>query len=331
MNKDKNIINKPKIFIVSDKNSPYNNVFKDELDRYDFKIFDSFNQAYYSVYASPPQLIIIAINAISGKDRGAYKKEIKMINDIQLDNMLSNIPILFMLPADFDFNGIKDEKYFLKDYIKEPLNSYELRYKIESIIYASKSALDANPLTKLPGNSSIMESIKDKLDNNVNFSFAYIDIDNFKSYNDKYGFLRGDEVIMMTSRLIATTVYDISKTMRRSIEKYVFIGHIGGDDFVVMSHPGDIIDISNTVISNFDKIVMSFYDNTDKQRGYIESYDRQKKMQKFPVMSLSIAVIEDVNKKISHYGQISEIVSGLKSIAKEKPGSNVIVDRRQGD
>ena len=324
MDKDKNN-NKPKIFIVSDKNYTYKTVFKGELERYDFKIFDSFNQAYYSVYASPPQLIIITM-------RGAHKKEIKMINDMQLDNMLSNIPILFMLPADFDFNGIKDEKYFLKDYIKEPLNPYELRYKIESIIYASKSALDANPLTKLPGNSSIMESIKDKLDNDVNFSFAYIDIDNFKSYNDKYGFLRGDEVITMTSRLIATTVYDISKTMHRGvIEKYVFIGHIGGDDFVVMSHPDDIIDISNTVISNFDKIVMSFYDNTDKQRGYIESYDRQKKMQKFPVMSLSIAVIEDVNKKISHYGQISEIVSGLKSIAKEKPGSNVIVDRRQND
>ncbi len=150
MNKDKNFINKPKIFIVSDKNSPYNYIFKEELERYDFKIFDSFNQAYYSVYASPPQLIIITMNATSGKDRGAHKKEIKMINDMQLDNMLSNIPILFMLPADFDFNGIKDEKYFLKDYIKEPLNPYELEYKIDSIIHASKSALDANPLTKLP-------------------------------------------------------------------------------------------------------------------------------------------------------------------------------------
>ena len=143
MDKDKNNNNKPKIFIVSDKNYTYKTVFKGELERYDFKIFDSFNQAYYSVYASPPQLIIITM-------RGAHKKEIKMINDMQLDNMLSNIPILFMLPADFDFNGIKDEKYFLKDYIKEPLNPYELEYKIDSIIHASKSALDANPLTKLP-------------------------------------------------------------------------------------------------------------------------------------------------------------------------------------
>jgi diguanylate cyclase (GGDEF)-like protein len=319
MNKDRDRHGKPKIFIVLGKNPAYNIAFKEELKKYDLKIFDSFNQAYYSVYASPPQLIIIAMNA--------HKQEIKMIADMQLDNMLSNIPVLFILPADFDFNGIKDEKYFLKDYIKEPLSLNELKYKTETIIYASKSALDANPLTKLPGNSSIMESVKDKLD--VNFSFAYIDIDNFKSYNDKYGFLRGDEVIMMTSRLIATTVYDISKTRRRDIKQYVFIGHIGGDDFVVISHPDDIIDISNAVISNFDKIILSFYDNTDKQRGYIEAYDRQKKMQIFPVMSLSIAVIENVNKKIEHYGQISEIASGLKSTAKEKKGSNIIVDRRQ--
>ncbi len=329
MNKDKN--NKPKIFIISGKNSAYKTVFKEELGKYDFKIFDSFNQAYYSVYASPPQLIIITMNAFSEKDYEEHKREIKMINDMQLNNMLSNIPVLFILPAGFDFNVIEDEKHFLKDYIKEPLNSYELNYKVESIIYTSKSALDANPLTKLPGNFSIMESVKNKLNKNIDFSFAYIDIDNFKSYNDKYGFLRGDEVIMMTSRLIATTVYDISKTRCRDIEKYVFMGHIGGDDFVIISHPCDIMDISNSVICNFDKIVLSFYDNADKQRRYIEVYDRQRKMQKFPVMSLSIVVIEDVTKKISHYGQISEITSGLKSIAKEKTGSSVIVDRRQKD
>jgi len=327
MSKDKN--NNPKIFIVSDKNSAYKSTIQEELNEYNLKTFDSFNQAYYSVYASPPQLIIIFMDAFSEKENGMHKKELKLIGDMQLDNMLSNIPILFMLPADFDFSGIKDEKYSLKDYIKEPIGTYELKYKVRSIIHASKSALDANPLTKLPGNSSIMESVKNKLEEDIEFSFAYIDIDNFKSYNDKYGFLRGDEVIMMTSRLIATTVYDISKTRRRDIEKHIFIGHIGGDDFVIMSHPDDIMDIANTIVNNFDKIILSFYDNTDKERGYIEAYDRQKKIQKFPIMSLSIAVISDANKKISHYGQISEIASGLKSAAKEKPGSNVVVDRRQ--
>ncbi|MHB1703107.1 MAG: GGDEF domain-containing protein [bacterium] len=329
MNKQKN--KSYKIFAVLDESEKnfYKSFIKDELEEYNIMMFDSFNRAYYSVYASPPNLIIIVIGSIMQKNELEYKKELKMINDMQIDNMLSNIPILFIIPPDFDFKSIaSSEKYILKDYIKEPLSKNELKYKTESIIKSSKSALDANPLTKLPGNSSIIESVKTKLDEDIDFAFAYIDIDNFKSYNDKYGFLRGDEVIMMTSRLIATTVYDISKAKRRNIEKYVFIGHIGGDDFVIMSHNEDILEISNNIIANFDKIILSFYDNTDKERGYIEAYGRQKNLQRFPVMSLSIAIIENVNKKITHYGQISEIASGLKKAAKDMPGSNIITDRR---
>ena len=330
MPKNKN--NRPKIFVVLDKNSKNEFVWPETLAGYSIQPFDSFNQAYYSVYASPPQLLIISLEGCMEKDgiNGELKKQLKMVGDMQLDNMLSNIPILFILPSNFNFNDIKNEKFFLKDYIKEPFNSYELEYKIESIVHAARSALDANPLTKLPGNSSIMESVKDKLDADTDFSFAYIDIDNFKSYNDKYGFLRGDEVIMMTSRLIATTVYDISKTRGRDIEKQVFIGHIGGDDFVVISYPDDMADIADTIVSNYDKIILSFYDNTDKERGYIEAYDRQKTMQKFPLMSLSVAVIPYVNRKITHYGQISEITALLKKQAKDKPGSNIVVDKREG-
>ncbi len=329
MNKQQN--KSYKIFAVLDesKKTFYKSIIKDDLEEYNIVIFDSFNRAYYSVYASPPNLIVIVIGSIMQKNELEYKKELKMISDMQLDNMLSNIPILFIIPSDFDFNSTESDKYVLKDYVKEPLNKSELRYKIGSIIKSSKSALDANPLTKLPGNSSIIESLKDKLDEDIDFAFAYIDIDNFKSYNDKYGFLRGDEVIMMTSRLIATTVYDISKAKRRNVQKYIFIGHIGGDDFVIMSHNDDILEISNAIIANFDKIVVSFYDNTDKERGYIEAYGRQKNLQRFPIMSLSIAIIENANKKITHYGQISEIASGLKKTAKDMPGSNVITDRRK--
>jgi GGDEF domain-containing protein len=134
---------------------------------------------------------------------------------------------------------------------------------------------------------------------------------------------------MMTSRLIATTVYDISKTRKRDIEKYVLVGHIGGDDFTVVSHAGDALDIANTIIYNFDKIILSFYDNTDKERGYIEAYDRQKILRRFPIMSLSISIIPNANKKITHYGQISEITSALKSSAKESIGSKVVIDKRE--
>lgn len=316
------------IFVVLDGSSDYKSLVNKELEGYNTKLFDSFNQAYYSLYISLPQLIIIAVK-IAFKSGEARKRQFEMINDMRLDNILSNIPILFILPVNFDFGDIKNEKYFLKNYIKEPLSPFELRYKTDSIVCASKSALDANPLTKLPGNSSIMESVKNKLDNKTVFSFAYIDIDNFKSYNDKYGFLRGDEVIMMASRLIVNTVYNVSKTRHRNIEKYVFIGHIGGDDFILISHPEDMKDIADIVINNFDKIILSFYNDIDKKRGYIETHDRRKNLNRFPVMSLSVAVIPNVNKRITHYGQISEIASGLKALAKEKTGSNIVLDKRR--
>jgi len=327
--------NDRKIFLVADKGSIYNKIIPAELKECSFKIFESFNQAYYSVYASPPQLILIVMKDLF-REPDSYKTQLKLVNDMQLDSMLSNIPILFILPSNFNFKDIeigssegRYSKYYLKDYIKEPVMSGEISYKINSILYSSKSALDANPLTKLPGNSSIMESIKHKLDEDIDFSFSYIDIDNFKSYNDKYGFIRGDEVIMMTSRLIATTVYDISKSRKRNIEKHVFIGHIGGDDFSVISHEDDALDISNDIIYNFDRIILSFYDNTDKERGFIETYDRHKTLRQFPIMSLSIAIIPNVNRKIAHYGQISEIASALKTSAKEKTGSKIVIDKRE--
>ncbi len=323
------------IFLVLHKDSKYKKIIPGELKEYSFKIFKSFNQAYYSVYASPPQLIVIGIEDLF-KEPDSYENQLKLINDMQLDNMLSNIPILFILPMNFNFENIKNgsidlqsSKYYLKDYIKEPLSTDEISYKINSILCSSKTALDANPLTKLPGNSSIMGRVENKLDENIDFSFSYIDIDNFKSYNDKYGFVRGDEVIMMTSRLVATTVYDISKTRKRDIEKYVLIGHIGGDDFTVISHPDDALDIANTIIYNFDKIIPSFYDTTDKERGYIEAYDRQKTLRQFSIMSLSISIIPNANKKITHYGQLSEITSALKTSAKESIGSKVVIDKRE--
>lgn len=325
------------IFLVSDKDSGYKKIIPEELKEYSFKIFNSFSHAYYSVYASPPQLIVIVIEDLSATP-GLYSEQFKLIYDMQLDSMISNIPVLFILPESFNFENIRKEltcgsgfKNCLKDYIKEPLSRGEISYKIKTILHSSMATLDANPLTKLPGNSSIMESIKYKLDEGIGFTFLYADIDNFKSYNDKYGFIRGDEVIMMTSRLIATTTYDISKTRQRDIRKYVLIGHIGGDDFVITSHTDDALDIANTIIYNFDKIVPSFYDNTDRGRGYIETYDRQKTLRQFPVMSLSLVVIPETDKKITHYGQISEITSVLKASAKEKTGSKIVIDKRNSN
>ncbi|RZD16180.1 MAG: GGDEF domain-containing protein [Candidatus Acididesulfobacter guangdongensis] len=394
--------NKEIIFIVSKKEFELTEYFTKELYNYNLQFYESINQAYYSVYVSPPSLILVDLryeifgetdtdnkitdlNAVrinrienkntQNKDNGkninnnnqynklsdysiaaepmvsasasssfsdkncsstASKKDCyavyhdiySMTDNIQKDNIISNIPLVFILPRNFNFKNIIDlDCCSMKDYVKEPLLKNELLYKVKISLLFSRTQLDANPLTKLPGNSSIINEVKKRITNNINCSFAYIDIDNFKSYNDKYGFLSGDEIIMLTSRLIASTAYDISKNRKRH-GREVFVGHIGGDDFVAISHPEDIVEICSNIISNFDKIIPSFYDETDKSNGYIETYDRSNVLRQIPLMSLSVAIIPDINKRVSHYGEISEITSALKSKAKNSPGSKIVIDKR---
>jgi diguanylate cyclase (GGDEF)-like protein len=394
--------NKDIIFIVSKKELELTEYFTNELYNYSLQFYESINQAYYSVYVSPPSLILVdlryeifeetdiynkitdlnairikkienkntqnnnnsskninnnsqnnkltdyyiaaepavsdsASSSFSDKNCGAASKKdcyavyhdiYSMTDNIQKDNIISNIPLVFILPRNFNFKKIIDlDCCFMKDYIKEPLLKNELLYKVKISLLFSRTQLDANPLTKLPGNSSIINEVKNKISNNINCSFAYIDIDNFKSYNDKYGFLSGDEIIMLTSRLIASTAYDISKNRKRH-GKEVFVGHIGGDDFVIISNVEDVVEICSNIISNFDKIIPSFYDETDKSNGYIETYDRSNVLRQIPLMSLSVAIIPDINKRVSHYGEISEITSALKSKAKSSPGSKIVIDKR---
>jgi diguanylate cyclase (GGDEF)-like protein len=382
--------NKDIIFIVSKKEFELTEYFTKELCNYGLQFYESINQAYYSVYVSPPSLILVdlryeifektendnkitdlntvRINRIENKNKNTlnqnngrnnklagcsiadetsvlisdndYRTSLKkdcyavyhdiygMTDNIQKDNIISNIPLVFILPRNFNFKKIIDlDCCSMKDYVKEPLLKNELLYKVKISLLFSRTQLDANPLTKLPGNSSIINEVKKRISNNINCSFAYIDIDNFKSYNDKYGFLSGDEIIMLTSRLIASTACDISKNRKRH-GREVFVGHIGGDDFVAISNPEDIVEICSNIISNFDKIIPSFYDETDKSNGYIETYDRSNILRQIPLMSLSVAIIPDINKRVSHYGEISEITSALKSKAKSSPGSKIVIDKR---
>ena len=149
-----------------------------------------------------------------------------------------------------------------------------------------------------------------------------VDIDNFKPFNDKYGFSRGDEVLRMSARLITSTIRNLN-----SPECYV--GHIGGDDFVFIIPPHFTDQICQEIIKNFDLIIPTFYDEEDRIRGFIQSVDRQGKKQSFPLMTFSIAVVTNEKRKIKHYGEVSDIASKLKKHAKGMEGSNYVVDKRK--
>jgi diguanylate cyclase (GGDEF)-like protein len=190
------------------------------------------------------------------------------------------------------------------------------------LLRRSARDLDANPLTRLPGNVSIINEIQGRIDKKEAFAVCYIDLDKFKVFNDKHGFEKGDEVIKNTARILINSVQE--KGMPQD-----FIGHIGGDDFVVVTTPDKAEGLCKNIIHNFDLMVPNLYTKQDKERGYIVAKDRQEKMRKIPFLSISIGIVTNEKREIKHVAEVAEIGAELKEYAKSLFGSNYVTERRK--
>jgi diguanylate cyclase (GGDEF)-like protein len=207
------------------------------------------------------------------------------------------------------------------DYVVKPFEPKELLARIRMVIRRTERDLEANPLTRLPGNVSILNELSHRIESNAPFAVCYIDLNKFKSYNDKYGFEHGDEVIRETARILIRTTQECGTPDD-------FIGHIGGDDFVIVTHLNAIDKICNKVILEFDKTSPSFYNETDRKNGYIIAMDRKGIEQKVSLLSISIGVVTNEFRDIEHVAQIGEIGAELKEFAKRLEKSNYVKDKR---
>jgi GGDEF domain-containing protein len=181
--------------------------------------------------------------------------------------------------------------------------------------------LDASPLTRLPGGEAIEEELHRRLEAGVPLAFCLLDLDNFKAYSDKYGYARGSDVIKALAHILEEAVAGGGGGAGD------FIGHIGGDDFVLLTAPERCRALSNQVIRRFDETVPGFYTPEDRAVGYIQGRNRQGESATFPLISLSIAVIEDPSPLHRNPIAIGELAASLKECAKSIPGSVVVVDR----
>ncbi|MDN5312650.1 MAG: hypothetical protein PWQ68_1623 [Thermoanaerobacteraceae bacterium] len=185
-----------------------------------------------------------------------------------------------------------------------------------------EQAKNLNPLTNLPGNPVIEKQITDRLEAKEIFSVLYIDIDNFKPYNDRYGYKKGDEVIKFTADVL-------KKVVNEQGGEEDFIGHIGGDDFVIVTSPEKDELISKNIIERFDSGILQFYSEEDKKKGYIITKDRQGYLTQKPLSSISIAIVSNKNRRLENHLQISEIAAELKEYAKNQQGSTFVKDKRK--
>jgi len=191
------------------------------------------------------------------------------------------------------------------------------------VLRRTKRDLDANPLTRLPGNVAILNELSSRIEDKKAYAVCYVDLDKFKAYNDKYGFEHGDDVIRETARILLASAKEYGNPQD-------FVGHIGGDDFVVVTTPNLSDKICEKIIRDFDMFSPSFYNQEDRKNGFIVECDRQGKIQKIPLLSVSIGVVTNETRDITHVAQIGEIGAELKKAAKSLEKSNYVKDKRQG-
>ncbi len=234
----------------------------------------------------------------------------------------SQIPII-MLTAKSDLpDKIKGLKDGANDYLVKPYSNEELLLRVQNVLEWSKQQKQANPLTGFAGNKAIEKELQRRIENEEPFAFLYMDIDNFKAYNDYYGYQKGDESILFLADIIKESINTLGGTTD-------FVGHIGGDDFVIITAPDRAEFIARHIIDEFDKGSLVLMKEEDIRRGYLEINNRLGERIRVPLMSLTIALVVNEGNRLGHFAQVSDIASELKAFGKGMPGSIVVRERRK--
>lgn len=250
---------------------------------------------------------------------------------LKKDKMFADIPVIFITAK----NQVGDETMGLDlgavDYITKPISPPILKARIRNHLKLSNAmkelkrlysmALDASPLTGLPGNNSIARRIESALNNHENICVIYTDLDYFKAYNDKYGFAKGDEVILFNSTVLQNSLLSCG------VDDF-FIGHIGGDDFVITLPMEQVEEATQKIINNFDSGIPRFYSAEDRERASIVAYDRKGEEQVFPLITISMAGVDILSSAFEMYIQVNDACSEGKKRAKAMPGSVFVMERR---
>ena len=233
-----------------------------------------------------------------------------------------DLPIIFLTANADNQSTIISLDHGANDFLGKPYSRKELLLRIRNLIGWGQSQRDRNPLSGLPGNAAIESEIQGRMKNGTEFAFLYLDLDHFKAYNDYYNYRAGDDVIGLLSQILIDVV-------DKDGEKEDFIGHIGGDDFVVITAPERAEKICSEMINIFDNKIPGFYRTKEREQGYVEVENRKYELERFPLVSLTIALVESNRYDISHVAELNDLVAELKHRGKQFSGSVVVRDERE--
>ena len=246
----------------------------------------------------------------------------QVLAELRKDFRTRLIPVVFLTVR----SSIKDKVEHLlagaDDYVTKPFIGEELVARLRAVIMRATTTRELSPLTGMSGNSDILREMANRLVTLEEFAVLYPDIDNFKSYNDHYGFIRGDDVI----KTLASIILEV---LEESYSPHHFAGHVGGDDFVILTEPRLAEEVASEITRRFDDAVPLLYDKADRERGWIEFEDRTGNKHRTGLVSLSTGIVIAKPGSFTSAPALASRAAEVKGVAKRIPGSKWVVDRRR--
>lgn len=285
-----------------------------ELDGFEVETAVDGEEALLRATANPPHVIVLDIMM-------PRMDGLTALHRLRSQAATANVPIILLTARGLPEDRVRGLELGADDYITKPFDIMELAARVRAVLRRTQAARDLSPLTGLPGNFQITAQVEECVRNERDFALVHGDLDNFKAFNDHYGFMRGDEVIRFCARCFTESASSLGVDD-------AFIGHIGGDDFVAIIPPEMSESFSKEVIERFDDGILDLYDTADALRGYIEVIDRRGERYAFPVVSLSLGVASTNVRDIDTQWEASAIAVEMKEFAKKQPGSTYRIDRR---
>jgi diguanylate cyclase (GGDEF)-like protein len=272
-------------------------------------------QAFERAVTASPDLVLLDVMI-------PHMDGYEVCQRLRADSRTRNVSIIMLTAKSLPADKVVGLTAGADDYIGKPFDPVELVARIKSQLRRARDLRAVSPVTGLPGNAQIEHEIHRRLSGGDRIAVTYADLDNFKAYNDRYGYLRGDEAIMSTAEVLRSAF---------SAWDDCFLGHIGGDDFVCVSTARDLDEIERLcrdIIQRFEAQVPSLYDPADAAAGAIEVSDRRGNEVLYPLLTISIGVAHNLLRDFKDHRELVAVATEMKNFAKRREGDGFAIDRR---
>ena len=246
---------------------------------------------------------------------------LELCSQVKGDTFTAIVPVILLIPSNESELAADCLAAGADEVVSQSGSDREQSLRFESVVRRAQRDVAVHPTTRLPGTVQIERDIGERLVSNENFAVCYADLDNFKEFNDRYGYNHGDHVILLLSRILRDVV--------RGLAPGGFVGHIGGDDFIFIVNVQYLENCCDEILQLFDELIPYQYTVEDRRAGYFLGKDRRGSIRRVPLMTLSVGVVTNQIQPFTHTAQVSELAAEMKTYTKSLPGSVYAVDRRQ--